>query len=48
MTELGSFKELYDVFLKTTYSIDEGDVHFEKGETIARFERIQVAGLERA
>lgn len=46
MTELKSFKELYDVFLKTTYLIDEGDVRFEKGETIARFERIQIAGLE--
>ena len=41
---LGS-KELYEVSLKTTYPIEINGVNFEKGETIARFDKIQLCGF---
>lgn len=40
-----SFKELYDVHLKLTYPIEIGDKYFEEGETVAIFDKIQIAGL---
>lgn len=40
-----SFKELYDVHLKLTYPIEIGDRSFEEGETVAIFDKIQIAGL---
>lgn len=41
-----SFKDLYDVSLKTTYDIEAGNRIIEEGETIARFDQIQIAGLQ--
>lgn len=41
----GSFKTLEEVHLKTTYDIEANGRLFEAGETIALFDRIQVAGL---
>lgn len=35
-----SFKELYDVVLKTTYNLRIGDREFEPGEVIAEFDKI--------
>ena len=46
MINLGSFKELYDVSLKTTFPFKILNKEFEEGEVIARFDKIQVAGLE--
>lgn len=43
--DLFSFKELYDVYLKATYPIDIKGISFEPGETIAKFDKISVAGL---
>lgn len=40
-----SFKELYDVHLKLTYPIEVGNRYFDEGETIAHFDKIQIAGL---
>lgn len=40
-----SFKELYDVVLKTTIPIDLGDKHFEPGEVVAIFDKINIANL---
>ena len=42
---LGSFKELYDVHLKTTQNIEINGRVFEEGETIALFNKIQISGL---
>ena len=42
---LGSFKELYDVHLKATQNIEMNGKTFEKGETIALFDKIQISGL---
>ena len=39
------FKELYDVSLKTTYSIEMEGRFIEPGETIAVFDKIQMATL---
>jgi hypothetical protein len=39
INELG-FKELYEVSLKTTSTIEVGDTIVEAGETIASFDRI--------
>lgn len=39
-------KELYEVAIKTTYPIEINGVKFEKGETIARFDKIQLAGYD--
>ena len=41
-----SFKELYDVSLKTTYPIELDGRIFEAGETIAVFDKIQLATLD--
>ena len=41
---LGS-KELYEVSLKATYPIEINGVKFEKGETIARFDKIQLGSF---
>ena len=40
------FKELYDVILKTTYPIEINDQKIEAGETIAAFDRIQLANFD--
>lgn len=42
---LGSFKTLEDVCLKTTYNIEAGNRTFEEGEIIAFFDKIQISGL---
>lgn len=43
--ELG-FKELYDISLKATYPIEVGGEIIEAGETIAFFDRIQIANFQ--
>ena len=43
--ELG-FKELYEVSLKATYPIEVGGAKFEVGETIASFDKIQLANFQ--
>lgn len=40
------FKELYDVSLKATYPIEVGSRIIEVGETIAAFDKIQIANFE--
>ena len=42
---LMNFKELYDVYLKLTYPVEIGGRVFEEGEVIAKFDKIQIAGL---
>ncbi len=42
---LGSFKTLEQVHIKATQSIEVNGKKFEEGETIAYFDKIQVAGL---
>ena len=42
--ELG-MKELYDVVLKATYPIEVGGKSFDKGEILARFDKIQLANF---
>ena len=44
--ELGSFKSLEDVRLKATYDIEIGNRVFNEGETVAVFDKIDIAGLE--
>jgi hypothetical protein len=46
MTNDFSFKELYEVSLKTTYSIEVGGRTIEPGETVALFDNIQVANFQ--
>ena len=41
----GSFKVLEDVHIKATQNIEANGIKFEEGETIALFDKIQVAGL---
>ena len=41
-----SFKELYDVSLKATYSIEVGGNIVEPGETVASFDKIQIANFQ--
>lgn len=41
-----SFKELYDVIIKTTQNIDNGAIHLVKGETIAHFDKIMIANFK--
>ena len=41
----GSFKTLEEVHLKATYDMEANGHSFQEGETIALFDRIQVAGL---
>jgi hypothetical protein len=43
--ELG-FKELYEVSIKATLSIEVGGKTIEAGETIASFDRIQIANFQ--
>ena len=43
--ELG-FKELYEVSLKATYPIEVGGTKIEVGETIASFDKIQLANFQ--
>lgn len=38
-----SLKELYDVFLKTTYPMEIAGRRFEKGETLCVFNKIQIS-----
>ena len=40
------FKELYDVSLKATYPIEVGGRIIEVGETVAAFDKIQIANFE--
>lgn len=40
-----SLKELYDVVLKATYSMDINGVHFDEGDIITKFDRIQLANF---
>lgn len=40
------FKELYEVFLKTTYPIEMGGKTIEAGETVARFDKILLANFQ--
>lgn len=40
-----SLKELYDVFLKTTYPMEIAGKQFEAGETICVFDKIQIASF---
>lgn len=42
---LGSFKTLEQVHIKATYDIEVNGKRFQEGETIAYFDKIQVAGL---
>lgn len=43
--ELG-FKELYDVSLKATLPIEVGGARIEQGETVASFDKIQIANFQ--
>lgn len=43
---LFSMKELYDVFLKTTCAISIDGIEYEEGETIAKFDKIQMAAVD--
>ena len=42
---LSSFKVLENVHLKATYDMEANGVRFKEGETIALFDKIQIAGL---
>ena len=41
-----SLKELYEVRLKTTYPIEINGISFEKNETIAYFDKIQISNID--
>ena len=41
-----SFKELEQCYLKATYPIEIGKKTIEKGEVVAKFDKIQIAGLD--
>lgn len=43
--DLFSFKELYDVYLKLTYPVEINGKTLEAGETIAKFDKIQISSL---
>lgn len=43
-----SFKELYDVFLKTTYNMEVNGRNYEPGEVIAFFNKLQIAQVSGA
>lgn len=43
-----NFKELYDVTLKTTFPMEANDRQLEAGETVAAFDKIQLANFEEA
>lgn len=40
-----SLKELYDVFLKTTYPMEIAGTQFQKGEALCVFDKIQIANF---
>lgn len=40
-----SLKELYDVFLKTTYPMEIAGKQFEEGETLCIFDKIQISSF---
>lgn len=40
-----SLKELYDVVLKATYSMDINGVHFDEGDIITKFDRLQLSNF---
>lgn len=46
MTNEFSLKELYEVHLKTTYPIEINGTSFDKNETIAYFDKIQIANID--
>ena len=46
MTNELSFKELYEVSLKTTLPIEVGGIKIEPGETVAFFDNIQIANFQ--
>lgn len=46
MEDMFTFKELEPCYLKATYPIEIDERTFEKGEILAKFDKIQVAGLE--
>ena len=46
MTNELNFKELYSVSLKATYPIEMGGTIIEPGETVASFDRIQIANFQ--
>ena len=43
--DLGSFKELEQVYIKTTQPIEVNGYHFEEGEVICSFDKVQISGL---
>lgn len=45
MEEYGSFKDFESVRLKATYNMEIGGRTIEPGETIAYFDKVQIAGL---
>ena len=46
MTNELNFKELYEVSLKTTLPIEVGGEKIEAGETVAFFDKIQIANFQ--
>lgn len=40
-----SLKELYDVVLKATYPMDINGIHFDEGDVITKFDRLQLANF---
>ena len=46
MEDMFTFKELEPCYLKATYPIEIDERTFEKGDVLAKFDKIQVAGLE--
>lgn len=46
MTNELNFKDLYSVSLKTTYPMEVGDYFIESGETVAFFDKIQIANFQ--
>ena len=44
--DLFSFKELYDVYFKATYSMELGNRKIEPGEILMSFDRVQIASLQ--
>ena len=46
MENMFTFKELEPCYLKATYPIEINERTFEKGEILAKFDKIQIAGLD--
>lgn len=40
-----SFKELYDIKIKSIFPMDVGDRHFEEGEVLLAFDKIDIANI---